>query len=60
MLTGKIIRHLSLFYLTFLILFSSCQNNDHSEKNASYGVATKELVEMVNKDPDLKSMLTAS
>ena len=61
MLTGKIIRHLSLFYLTFvIILFSSCQSNNHSEKNPSYGGATKELIETVDKNPDLKSMLIAS
>ncbi|MFD2247833.1 phosphatidylserine decarboxylase [Pontibacter ruber] len=61
MLTRRIIRHLSLFYLAFVsILFSSCQSYNHSEKKASYGEATKELMEMVEKKPNLKSMLIAS
>jgi len=50
----------SLYFAAVIIFFSSCQTNNHPEKNTSYGEATKELVEMVNKNPDLKSMLTAS
>src|SRR5262245_20369141 len=61
MFTSKIIRRLSLLDLALvIILFTSCQSNSTSEKNASYGEATRELVEMVDKDPDLKAMLIAS
>src|SRR5580765_4245870 len=61
MLMNKIIRHLDLLHFAFVvILFSSCQSNSSSEKNTSYGKATKELMDMVEKDPDLKSLLIAS
>lgn len=58
---NKIILHLSLFYSASVIsLFSYCQSNNYSEKIASYGRATKKLIEMVDKNPELKSMLLAS
>jgi len=58
---NKIIRQLSLLNFAFVvILFTSCQSNSSSEKNTSYGKATKELMDMVEKDPDLKSLLIAS
>ena len=57
----SVILHLNSLYFAFVIIsFSSCESNNHSQKNTSYGEATKELVEMVYKNPDLKSMLTAS
>jgi hypothetical protein len=58
---NKIILHLSLFYLAAVISPSLyCQSNNYSKKNASYGTATKELIEMVDKNPTLKSLLIAS
>ncbi|HEX5154655.1 MAG TPA: phosphatidylserine decarboxylase [Parafilimonas sp.] len=58
---NRIIRLLNLLYVAFVVTsFSSCGSNNHAETITSYGEATKELIDMVNKDPDLKSMLTAS
>jgi phosphatidylserine decarboxylase precursor len=57
---NNIIRIVS--FLTFLIAsvsLTSCDDRD-SVKPKDYGAATTELMEMVEKNPDLKSMLIAS
>src|SRR5579862_648637 len=61
-MNGKNITHLSLKYLIFItILFSSCQNKiSQVETTATYGAAAKELMEAVEKDSTLKSLLVAS
>ena len=57
----KFTRHLYfLFIAIVIILLSSCDSNQGSTKKKSYGEATKELVDMVEKNPGLKSMLVAS
>jgi len=59
-LMNKIIQPLRLLLFVF-IFFSACQgNNSNSAKDASYGKATKELVDLVDKNPDLKALLIAS
>jgi len=56
-----IIRHLHcLYFIVAIFLLSSCNGSDSSTKKDSYGEATRELIELVDKNPDLKSMLTAS
>ena len=56
-----IIRHLHcLYFIVAIFLLSSCNGSDSSTKKDSYGEATRELIELVDKNPGLKSMLTAS
>lgn len=58
---NKFISHPGLLHLCLIIiLVSSCTSNNHSEKKTSYGEATNELIEMVNKNLGLKSMLALS
>ncbi len=46
-----------LLFASVLILFSACNT---AKEKAEYGKATKELISLVESDPELKSMLTAS
>jgi len=48
----------SLFLLLVIILLTACTSN--SNKNAKYGDATKELIQMVENNPEIKSMLISS
>ena len=43
-----------------ITLFTSCNDRGNSTKNSSCGEATKELIDMVNKDAQLKSLLVSS
>lgn len=49
-----------LYFIVAILLLSSCNGNNKVTHKDSYGEATRELVEMVDKNPDLKSMLMAS
>jgi len=55
----KIIQSFSFLGLILVILLTSCISNN-SEKKAQYGEATKELIEMVENNSEIKSMLIAS
>src|SRR5215471_15651434 len=56
----KVTQCMKLLSLTFIIILSSCGGSNNSEKKTSYSGATKELVDMADKDPELKSLLVAS
>lgn len=49
-----------LYFIVAILLLSSCNGNNKVTHKDSYGEATQELIEMVDKNPDLKSMLMAS
>ncbi len=53
----KFFSYLSLLFFT--VFLTSC-NNNNSIETAEYGEATKELMELVEDNPNLKSMLIAS
>ncbi len=55
----KIITITSIYFLSVLIFISSC-NNHQSSKGTNYGKATNELVQLLKKNPELKSLMIAS
>src|SRR4051812_35983834 len=57
----RIIGHLhSWYFIVTIFLLPCCNSSNNLTKKDSYGEATKELIEMVDKDAALKSMLIAS
>lgn len=55
----KLIRLFTHLIITITLL-TSCNESGNSTNNVSYGEATKELIDMVNKDTTLKSLLVSS
>lgn len=56
----KLIQHFNtLCFILVISLLTSCISKN-SEENAQYGEATKKLIEMVENNPDIKSMLMSS
>ena len=55
-MTKKIIRLTRFFLSLSILLLVSCQTNSSVKKN-NYGEKTLELIDMVEKDPNLKSLL---
>ena len=53
----SILNSMSFLLVIALLTAYTCNN---SEKKAEYGEATKELIQMVKNDPEIKLMLTSS
>ena len=50
----------TLLLLVFIALQFSCTSKSSKEEKAAYGEATRELIEMIDKDPALESLLISS